>query len=90
MATLHMDVDACRSVRSSLDSNRQQLVQEVNAVTSQVRSMVGATWIAPGADNFQNEIEDWSKGMEQYLENLENLAKRLDNEIVEWENAARN
>jgi WXG100 family type VII secretion target len=90
MATLHMDVDSVRSTQANIVSVKGQLNDQVNTIGQAVDSMVGSTWSAPGATQFQSEFQNWRTAMLQSLEQLEQLATRLNGEITEWESTAQN
>ncbi len=90
MATLHMDVESCKSAQANIVNIRTQLTEQVNTLGSAVDNMVGATWIAPGATQFQGEFQNWRSAMMQALDQLEQLANRLNAEIAEWEATSQN
>ncbi len=89
MATLHMDVDACRAVQGQIQSVRDQIEQQMNSVRTTVDGMVGSTWIAPGANQFQSQIHDWNTSMTNLLTQLNELSSYLQKEIAEWEATAQ-
>lgn len=87
---LHMDVDSVRSTQANIVNVRSQLNDQVTALAGSVDSMVGSTWIAPGANQFQSEFQNWRSAMLQALDQLEQLSNRLANEANEWEATGQN
>ena len=85
MATLHMDIEACRSVQSSMKSQHDQMVQALSTVTSSVNQTVGATWIGNSASEFQQQYESLRSAITSQLSQLEQLASAFSNEIAQWE-----
>ncbi len=85
MATLHMDVESVRSTQANIVSVKSQLNDQVSALSSSVDGIVGSAWIAPGANQFQSEFQNWRSAMMQALDQLEQLATRLAAEANEWE-----
>ena len=85
MTTLHMDVDACRASQSNLMNTREQLATQVTNLAQAVDGMVGSTWIAPAATEFQTSMHEWRTTMNNLLEQLATLGNRLNTEIADWE-----
>jgi WXG100 family type VII secretion target len=88
MATLHMDVDSCRNVSSTMGSAKDQLGQQVSALDSAINGMVGSSWIAPSATEFQSTYQEWASSMKQIMEQLATLQQRLNAEVADFEQAA--
>lgn len=84
MSVLHMDTDACYAVKGQIVNSKEAINDSMIQINSQVSSMVGSTWIAPGAEQFKGEIEQWVSQVQQALENLQTLADRLQNEVQNW------
>jgi len=80
-----MDVDACRSTNTNINSTKETINDQVTQIFSQVDSMVGSTWIAPGADQFKGDFEQWRSQVMQALEALQGLSDRFKLEIDKWE-----
>lgn len=85
MPILHMDTDACYAVKGQILNSKEAINDSMTQINSQVSSMVGSTWIAPGADQFKGEIEQWVSQVRQALENLQTLADRLQREVDGWD-----
>jgi uncharacterized protein YukE len=85
MAIQHMDTDACRATQANIVSTKDQLQQQLNALGSAVDALVVSNWIAPGATMFQNEFHNWRSSMTATVDQLNDFASRLQNEIAEWE-----
>lgn len=88
MPTLHMEIEACRSVQSSMKSQHDQLVQTLSTVTSSVNQMVGSTWIGNSASEFQQQYESLRSAITSQLDQLEQLSSAFASEIDQWEIAA--
>lgn len=89
MSTIHMDVESCQAVRSSMINTKDQLGQQAQQLKGSVDNMVGQTFIAPAADQFKGEVEAWYGKMNQLLEELQTLTDRLNREIDEFVNSAQ-
>jgi uncharacterized protein YukE len=85
MAIRHMDLDACTSVNGQIVSTKETINDSVTQIYSQVDGMVGSTWIAPGADQFKSDVEQWRSQMIQALDQLQQLSERFRTEIANWE-----
>lgn len=85
MATIHMDTDSCRTVQNNISSTKEQLVSQISTLTNAVNGMVGSTWIANSANEFQTTYQEWLTTTNQLLEQLATLGTRLGNEIAEFE-----
>lgn len=90
MAQLLMDVDSVRSTQANIMNVKGQLNDQVTALNSAVDGMVPSSWNAPGAEQFKSEFQQWRNTMMQALDQLEQLANRLQAEAQEWENTAQN
>ena len=88
MATLHMDVEACRNVQSQINNIQSQMSSEVSTMTSTIQGMVGGLWMGNSANEFSAEYDNWRATMNQLLEALLTLDNRLSTEITEWETMA--
>ena len=80
----HMDTDACYSVNNQIISTKDAINDSVTQIYSQVDGMVGSAWIAPGADQFKSDIEQWRSQLQQALEQLQTLSDRFKTEIEHW------
>ena len=84
MATLHMDVESCSATQSSILNAKSQIEQQIASLKSTIDGMVGSTWIAPGATQFQGDYASWHSTMTQLMEQLNTLGTRLQTEINAW------
>lgn len=82
---LHMDVPSCRNTQAQIMSTKDQIEQQMNTIRSVVDSMVGSSWIAPGATQYQQNISSWAGSVTQLLSQLSELATYLAGEIDRWE-----
>lgn len=89
MATLHMEPDACRQVKSTMLSVKEEVNSQVSNLSGQVSGMIGSTWIAPGTAGFQDQFDTIKQNILTTLEQLQTLADQLEREIVDWETNAQ-
>ncbi len=88
MATIHMDVESCRSTATAIGNAKSALEEQINSLANTVSSTVGSAWVAPSATEFQNVYQEWANTMKQLTEQLATLQQRLNTEIVDFEEAA--
>jgi len=88
MTLLNMNTDTCRRVQSSLVATREQMGEQGTALAQGISVMVGATWQAPGAQQFGADFQSWQNAVNQMLDQLQGFATALDAEIDEWEQVA--
>ena len=88
MATIHMEVESCRTTASAIGNTKSALEEQVNTLANTVNSTVGSAWIAPSATEFQNAYQEWANTMKQLMEQLASLQQRLNAEIAEFEQTA--
>jgi len=85
MATLHMDIEAVQGALSKVRSEREAMINELAAVTGQVNSTVGSSWIGPSSTEFQQRYEQLRAQITQQFDALEQLAQNLQTEISQWQ-----
>jgi len=90
MATLHMDVEAARTVHTNIVNSHTEVTTHVSTMTTQVQNLVGSLWMGNSASEFLSEYESWRTSTNQLLDALNTMASRLQNEITEWETMAQN
>lgn len=88
MATLHMDVESVNGVVNTINSAKETIAQQIQTLNGNVDGMVGSTWIAPSANQFQSTYKEWASMMNNMVEQLETLNNRLKAEIADFEQAA--
>lgn len=88
MATIHMEVDSCRSTAAAIGNTKATLEEQVNSLAQNINGVVGSAWIAPSASEFQSAYQEWSGTMKSLLEQLASLQSRLNAEIADFEQAA--
>jgi WXG100 family type VII secretion target len=87
MATLHMEVETARNAQSNMANTYQQLTSLLQSMTSTVNGLQPA-WMGNSATEFFGLYDQWRGNMNTTLENLNNMATRLQGEINEWESMA--
>lgn len=85
MTTLHMDVDVSRSVVHQLNTTCDAIHSQLVNLNNTIEPFVGRSWISPSATQFSSEFISWSHKQRGLIEELQELAKRLEREIAEWE-----
>jgi uncharacterized protein YukE len=85
MTTLHMDIDVSRSVVNQMNATCDALHSQLVGLNNTIEPFVGNSWISPSATLFSSEFMDWSNKQRVLIEELQELARRLEREIAEWE-----
>ncbi len=88
MPDLKMTVESVQATQQSILTTKDQLNTQVSNLSNAVNNMVGSTWIAPSATQFQQSYQDWVAAMNTKLEELGALGTRLQNEINQWQETA--
>jgi WXG100 family type VII secretion target len=87
MATLHMEVETARGAQSSMTNTYQQLTSLMQSMNSQVTGLQ-PSWMGNSATEFFGLYDQWKTSTNSKLEELNQMATRLQNEINEWEQMA--
>lgn len=87
MTTLHMEVETARNAQSTMANTYQQLTSLIQSMTSTVNSLQSA-WMGNSATEFFGVYDQWRSNMNTTLENLNQMASKLQAEINEWEQVA--
>ncbi len=87
MATLHMEIETARSTQSTMANTHQQLTSLIQSMTNAVSNLQPA-WMGNSATEFFSLYEQWRSQMNNILENLNQMAAKLQAEIGEWEQVA--
>ena len=88
MATLHMDPDAVRGCSSTMRSSADQIQTTINNVKSNADSVVGSAWQGGSALQFQGELQALNAKIVNAVQEVQQLAARLDQEVAQWEQTA--
>jgi uncharacterized protein YukE len=88
MATLHMEVDSVRTAQSKMVSEKDNMLGQLESLTSQINQTVGSAWIGNSANEFQEAYEGLRSQITSQLEQMEALAQNLASEIAQWEDMA--
>jgi uncharacterized protein YukE len=81
---LYMNVEACTNVVANIRATRDSLSQQLINLKAAADAMVNNTWVAPGAALFQNEFQSWQASLSTQIEELNNYASKLEQEIQDW------
>lgn len=87
MTTLRMEVEAVQSAQTNMQNTKQQLDQLLATMSNTVTGLQ-SNWMGNSATEFLSLYDQWKSGMNTSLENLAQMASRLQNEINEWNQMA--
>lgn len=85
MATLHMDVETARNAQNNMANTHQQMASLLQSMSAVIGNLQAGAWMGPSATEFFQLYDQWKSGMNSTLENLSQMATRLQAEINEWE-----
>lgn len=88
MTTLHMDVPQVQTTRSKIQETHDNMTQLLSDVANTVNQTVGGPWVGNSATEFQGEFESLRGQVTTTLEQMQELANRLQSEIAQWEDMA--
>ncbi len=87
MTTLHMEVEIAESAKSKMDNTYSSLTELMSALNTSVSSLQ-TSWQGNSAGEFQQVYDSWKSNMNTTMQNLQQMATRLQSEITEWKNMA--
>ena len=90
MNTLHMTVPDVEAMLTAFRSAAETTDAQMQNSASFCNSIVGSAWIAPGATQFQEELNQWVNNVRQLCAEWDALNNRLRNEIDQWVSTAQN
>jgi len=88
MPMLRFNTDEGQAAAAALRQTIEAMQGELNRAGAAVEGLAPAHWQAPVADQFIEMSRAWQQRMGQSLEQLTDLTRRLETEIVQWEEAA--
>lgn len=77
----HINFQACTEVYNQMNTTKQTIEEQMNNISGRVESMVGSDWIAPAAEQFKGDFQEWKNQVTQALARLEELANNFRAEI---------
>jgi uncharacterized protein YukE len=83
-----MDVDTVQAAQAKMLQNKETMLSELTALTSQINQTVGTAWQGNSATEFQQQYDALRNQITQQLDALEQLAQALQNEITQWNETA--
>ena len=89
MPTLHMEVEVARSVQRRLQETHDQISTQLQQAASAVGQLEAGAWQGQSAQEFYNLFQNWRQQVNRVLQELQQMATRLNNEINEWEQMAQ-
>lgn len=87
--TLHMEVPTARQVQKRLQDVHQNLMQLVQQAQTSVSQLEAGAWQGQSAQEFYSRFQTWRQNAMRVLEELQQMAMALNNEINQWEQMAR-
>ena len=84
MAQLHMEVDTCTQNSQKIQQTKEDIERQEQTMSTMIQQMVGSTWIAPAANGFLSDYQQWEQQAKASLQALMDLKQRLDTEIAQW------
>lgn len=78
---VHMNIPACEEVRNQMATTKQTLEEQMNTIAGRVDGMVGQDWIAPAAEQFKGDFQEWKNQVIQALNRLEEMTNNFQAEI---------
>lgn len=88
MTILYMDIESVQNTRARLSAAQQTMREEMALLTINVQRIIGSAWVGPSAEGFYEEYDQIRILLLQNMDALEQLSKTLQNEIVQWQDAA--
>lgn len=88
MSDLRFDTGQGRDTVAKLTACANNLESELNTAKASVDGLVGSAWVAPAANQFQQQFEEFAGQVRQTIERLHGLQQRLNSEIDQWESTA--
>jgi|GEM_PF-3177354 len=88
MPMLRFNTDEGQAAVAALRQAIEAMQAELNRAGAAVEGLAPAHWQAPVAEQFIDMSQTWQQRMSQSLERLTDLTRRLETEIVQWEEAA--
>lgn len=89
MTTLKMNVPEAQSTSTAINNCVTQVQTELTTLRGRVNNMVGSAWQSNSANQFQTEFQSWEQQLTTLLNQLSELQQRLNREIAQWEDMAR-
>jgi WXG100 family type VII secretion target len=87
MASLHMDTEVAHATQSTLANESQEISVVLYKMLSQVNKLQN-NWTGNSASQFFQEFAQWHDVMGKMIGEMKTMTKRLQQEIVEWEQVA--
>ncbi len=87
MQPIHFNTESARAAKREMNYAYWALIGDLQNLIAEVMGLE-SQWIAPSADEFQMEFDDFKRGLRTNLDPLWILINRLEAEIAQWEEAA--
>lgn len=85
MSIIRMETEKTRALVSAIRTAGNTLRDSTSTIKTQVST---ADWAGPAKDQFEDETIAAAQTMTQYMDQLEQLATALEQEITQWEDGA--
>jgi WXG100 family type VII secretion target len=88
MATLHMEVEVCRSGVTSFTNAAQSLEQIFSNLNNTINGMQSGAWVGNSANEFFSLYSASAGKFKTLQADLQDMATKLTAEVNEWETMA--
>jgi hypothetical protein len=87
MQPIEFDIESARAAKQVMTDTYWNLIEDLQNLIAEVWGLED-DWIAPSADQFQMEFEDFKTQLRTNMDPLWILINRLGAEIAQWEEAS--
>lgn len=87
MPVLHMNTEAVRAMGRQLGISADSLCQQAQQLTGRIQTLA-TSWDSTSADLFDTAMQGFLRQLTQTGEQATSLSQRLEQEVVQWEQAA--
>jgi len=88
MATLHMEVEVCRSAVTSFSNGAQELNQVFQNLNNTIQGLQSGAWVGNSAQEFFSKYSEATGPLKTAADALTTLAGQLSTEVTQWEEMA--
>jgi uncharacterized protein YukE len=89
MTTIHMETEKVQALAKKLDANGSHMLSNLSQTRS-AASRLHFGWQGGNADDFNNDLNQLIKEIEDHAINLQTLSVRLSREVDEWQSTDQN
>ena len=89
MPAIHMDVHNVRESKRHIQQIRTNMSDLLSQVDISINRVVNVDWVSESAHEFHIRYEDIRRQLLDEIRYLDDIVRRLDHEIDQWEEMAR-